>query len=152
AVLRPLRGPPVELEVLEPVFVGAHPHGTRPEALLEVLLPEPRRLEDVTVGIDRAVVREADDFVAHAEGSPAASCAHAGAPVKRARHSATSRGTAPCAGTATGATGRPRVARPRCAARGRACGCGTPPAPGGGRRSPRWPRAAALGAASSAAP
>src|SRR4029453_19296173 len=66
AVLRALRRPAVELEVLEPALVGAHAHRAGTEALLEVLLPEPRRLEDVSVGIDRAVVRKAKNLVAHA--------------------------------------------------------------------------------------
>ena len=67
AVLGSLRRPPVELEILEPALVDAHPHGARTEAFLEVLFPEPRRLEDVSVRVDRPVVGEPQHLVSHAQ-------------------------------------------------------------------------------------
>src|SRR4029453_19085120 len=85
AVLRALRRPAVELEVLEPALVGAHAHRAGTEALLEVLLPEPRRLEDVPVGIDRAVVRKAKNLVAHAISCVSLIGAGPGRPSKTAR-------------------------------------------------------------------
>src|SRR5262249_41892752 len=68
AILRALRRAPVELEILESAIVRAYPHGALTEPLLEVLLPEPRRLEHVPVGIDRAAVGEPQHLVSHAEG------------------------------------------------------------------------------------
>src|SRR5262245_28613413 len=61
-----LRRASIELEILESLRVGADPQRALAVALLEVLAPQPVRLENVAVGVDRPVVGKSDDLVGHA--------------------------------------------------------------------------------------
>jgi hypothetical protein len=60
----------VELEELEALVVDADAHGLVLVPVLEVLLPQPARLEHVAVGVDGTLELEALDLVGHAGSSP----------------------------------------------------------------------------------